>query len=134
MIPKKPQVIIKQVAEELDLPQTLVDDIVSFYYKEVRRNLSSLEHININLAGLGHFIIKQKAVNMMIKKHESAKKNYNRDTFKNYHNLKLVEQRLDKLYNAKKDIVEYLEEKKKFKDGRKTERSLEEPEADNGGN
>lgn len=126
MIPKKPQIIIKQVAEELDLPQTLVDDIVSFYYKEVRRNLSSLEHSNINLLGLGHFIIKQKSVNMMIKKHESAKKNYNRDTFKNYHNLKLVEQRLEKLYNAKKNIVEYLEEKKKFRDGRKTEGHMEE--------
>ena len=120
MIPKKPQAIIEQVAEELDLPQAMIDDIISFYYKAVRRNLSSLENPKINLPGLGNFIIKQRAVNVQIKKHEGALKNYNKDTFKNYHNLKLVEQRLEKLYNAKKNIVEFLEEKKKFKDGRET--------------
>jgi nucleoid DNA-binding protein len=121
MIPKKPQVIIKQVAEELDLPQSLVDDIVSFYYKEVRRNLSSLENPKINLPGLGHFLIKQRAVNVQIKKHEGALKYYNKDTFKNHHNLKLVEQKLEKLYQAKENIVKFLEEKKNFKDGRKAE-------------
>lgn len=120
MIPKKPQVVIDQVAEELNLPPSLVDDIVSFYYKEVRRNLSSLEQLKINLPGLGDFIIKQRSVGVQIKKHEGALKYYNKDTFKNYHNLKLVEQRLDKLYSAKKNITEFLEEKKKFKDGRKT--------------
>ena len=43
MIPKKPQTVIKQVSEELDLPESMVDEIVSFYYKEIRKNLSSLE-------------------------------------------------------------------------------------------
>ena len=38
MIPKKPQIIIKQVAEELDLPESMIDEVVSFYYKEVRKN------------------------------------------------------------------------------------------------
>jgi nucleoid DNA-binding protein len=121
MIPKKPQEIIKQVAEEMDLPQSMVDDIISFYYKEVRRNLSSLEHPKVNLPGLGNFIIKQKAVNILIKKHEGAKRNYNVDTFKNYHNLKLVEQKLEKLYHAKEEIRKFLEAKKAFKDGRKAE-------------
>lgn len=121
MIPKKPQIVIKQVADEMDLPQALVDDIINFYYKEFRRNLSSLEHPKINLPGLGNFIIKQKSVNMMIKKLEGAKKNYNKDTFKNYHNLKLVEQKLEKLYHAKEEIRKFLEEKKQFKDGRKAE-------------
>lgn len=126
MIPKKPQVIIKQVAEELDLPESLVDDIISFYYKEVRRNLSSLEHIKLNLPGLGNFIMKQKAVGVQIKKHEGAKKFYNKDTFKNHHNLKLVEQRLEKLINTKQKINTFLEEKKNFKDGRETEGPMEE--------
>ena len=129
MIPKKPQEIIKQVSEDMDLPQSLVDDVISFYYKEVRRNLSSLENPKINLPGLGNFIIKHNSVNVLIKKHEGAQKNYNTDTFKNYHNLKLVEQRLEKLYGIKKKILQFLEEKKAFKDGKESKGNMEESEA-----
>jgi nucleoid DNA-binding protein len=119
MIPKKPKIIINQVAEEMDISESLVDDVISFYYKEIRKNLSSLKHIKLNLPGLGNFIMKQKSLKIQIKKHEGARKQYNVDTFKNYHNLKLVEQKLETLYNAKKMIDEFLETKKQFKDGRK---------------
>lgn len=121
MIPKKPQVIIKQVAEELDLPQSMVDDIVSFYYKEIRKNLSSLEHNKINLSGLGDFIILKSAVHRLADRYVNLSKEYNTDTFKNYHNLKTAESKLQRLEQAKINIEEYQEKKKAFKDGRKTE-------------
>ena len=69
MIPKKPALIVKQVAEDMDIPISTVDDIISFYYKEVRKTLSSLEHLRIDLPGLGNFVIKKKSVDRLAKKY-----------------------------------------------------------------
>ena len=126
MIPKKPIVIIKQVAEERDLPVSTVDDIVSFYYKEVRNSLSSLEHLRIDLPGLGNFVIKKKSVDRLAKKYGILMNRYDNQTFHNYHNKKNAESKLDKLTKATVKIQEFLEEKKKWKDGRKTDKHLEE--------
>ena len=126
MIPKKPEVIIKELAEQNDLPVSQVDDIINFYFKEVRKKLSSLEDIRINIPGLGHFLIKKKSVDMLIKKYEAMVNKYNAETFSNYHNKKLAEAKLEKLYNARKKIDEFLVSKKLFKDGRKTDGYMEE--------
>ena len=119
MIPKKAEVIIKQVAEEKDLPVTLVDDLVEFYYKEVRKALSSMEHLKINLPGLGHFVIKQTSVEKMIKKYENIKSKHDTQTFDNYRNRRHAEMKLEKLYHSKNKIEEYLQEKHLFKNGKK---------------
>lgn len=119
MIPKKPQVIINQVAEELDLPESLVDDIVSFYYKELRKNLSSLEHIRLNLPGLGHFLIRGIVVKKLAYKYNVQIEKYSTDTFTNYHNRKSAEHKIERLTQALEKINEFRKEKKEFKDGRK---------------
>jgi len=126
MIPKKPQTVIKQVSEELDLPESMVDEIVSFYYKEIRKNLSSLEHIKINLPGLGDFIVHKKTVERLANKYEILKTRYNTDTFGNYHNMKQAESRHARLLHVKALIDEFIKKKKAFKDGRKNNGSVEE--------
>ena len=126
MVPKKPEIIIKAVAEQYDLPESLVDDVVSFYYKEVRKSLSSLENLRINLPGLGHFVIQKKNVEALILKYKNQNNRYDTQTFINYHNKKTAEQKLEKLTAAMKKINEFLETKKAFRDGRKTDKHLEE--------
>jgi nucleoid DNA-binding protein len=121
MIPKKAEVIIKQVAEEKDIPVSTVDDIVSFYYKEVRKALSSLEHLKINLPGLGSFIIKQSSVEKSIRKYENIMNACDTQTFSNYHNIKNAENKLEKLHKARTRIEGYIQEKKAFRDGKKVE-------------
>lgn len=121
MIPKKPEVIIKQIAEELDVPTTMVDAIVTHYYKEVRKNLSSLEHIRLNLPGLGHFLIRANVVKKLTSKYNIQIEKYSTDTFSNYHNKKNAEHKLERLAHAKEKIDEYRKKKKEFKDGRKTD-------------
>jgi hypothetical protein len=133
MIPKKPEIIIKEVAEQHDLPISMVDDVVSFYYKEVRKTLSSLEHLNVNLVGLGQFIMKTNSVNGMIKKYRALNNKYDSQTFTNYHNKKNAEQKLETLVAAKTKIDAFLIKKKLFKYGQQTKRHLEEQETNNGG-
>jgi nucleoid DNA-binding protein len=124
MIPKKPALVVKQVAEDMDIPVSTVDDIISFYYKEVRKNLSSLEHLRIDLPGLGNFVIKKKSVDRLSKKYGILMEKYDNQTFSNYHNKKSAESKLERLGKATVKIQEFLNEKKQFKDG-KAERNLE---------
>lgn len=126
MIPKKPEVVIKVVAEEYDLPVSTVDDIVTFYYKEVRKNLSSLEHIKVNLPGLGDFVMRKRSVESLIKKYKNLNNKYDTQTFINYHNKKNAEQKLLKLSAAIIKINEFLETKKTFRDGKQNNNNLEE--------
>jgi hypothetical protein len=56
--PKKAKEFIPEVAKELDLPESLVRDVVFYYWQEVRKNLSSLSHSRIHITNLGDFIIK----------------------------------------------------------------------------
>lgn len=125
MIPKKPALIVKQVAEDMDIPVSTVDDVISFYYKEVRKNLSSLDHLRIDLPGLGNFVIKKKAVDRLSKKYKILMEKYDNQTFSNYHNRKSAESKLERLGKATVKIQEFLKEKKEFRDGKQTKRDLE---------
>ena len=58
MRPKKAKEFIPKIAEQLGLSEKLVEDIVDFYWQDVRKNLSSLNHQRIHLTNLGDFVIK----------------------------------------------------------------------------
>jgi hypothetical protein len=133
MIPKKPKQIVKIVSEELDVPQELVDDLSTFYYKTLRKKLSNVEGLKYNVNGLGSFLIRNTGVNKAIRKFESMKKGMGDATFNNYHNRKIIESRLEKLYQINEKIKEFMETKRKFKEnkyGKQAEDNLEKPETD----
>ena len=58
MRPKKAKELIPQVAKENELPQEAVEAIISYYWREVRKSLSSLKHSRIHLTNLGDFVVK----------------------------------------------------------------------------
>lgn len=134
MIPKRPKKLYKELSEDLDISESMVDDIVSFYYKEVRKTLSSLDHLKVNLPGLGDFLLRTTSVKSMIKKYKKYEQIFNNETFVNYHNKKMAEYKLNKLTEAQVKIDKFLEERKKFRDERKVRRNMEEQSSDNGGN
>ena len=104
MNPKKSNKLYTEISEDLSLNEDQVEDIIEFYYKEVRKNLSSLENLRINLPGLGHFIIQKKSVDALILKYRNLNNKYDTQTFINYHNKKSAEQKLEKLSVAIKNI------------------------------
>jgi len=133
MIPKRPKKLYKELSEDLDISESMVDDIISFYYKEVRKTLSSLDHLKVNLPGLGDFLLRTTSVKSMIKKYKKYEQIFNNETFVNYHNKKMAEYKLNKLTEAQVKIDKFLEERKKFRDERKVRRNMEEQVTDNGG-
>ncbi len=56
--PKKAKILIPGVAKAAGYPEDLVEAVISFYWEEVRKSLSSLKHQRIHLTNLGDFVIK----------------------------------------------------------------------------
>ena len=71
--PKKAKRDIGIVSKELNLPEHLVKDVVDFYWREVRRNLSSLSYPRIHITNLGDFTIKYWKLDDLIDKREKFK-------------------------------------------------------------
>lgn len=58
MRPKKAKEFIPEVAIETSLPEDLIEDIINYYWSEVRKSLSTLKHSRIHITNLGDFTIK----------------------------------------------------------------------------
>jgi hypothetical protein len=115
MIPKKASKIYKIVSEDLNIHEKLVEDLVQFYYKELRTKMSGLSHTRINVEGLGHVMVKPKIVEQAILRLEKSVKNHDTSTYNAYHNKKSMEEKLILLKDITIKINEDLEERKKIK-------------------
>jgi hypothetical protein len=117
MIPKKYSSIFKDVSEELDISENLLEDIIGFYYKEVRKNLTELSHPRINVEGLGQFVARPGIVRKSIPRLKKMLENHDTSTFSAYYNKKMLEEKVAALQKLEKqlDIVDNkrLEFKKK---------------------
>jgi len=129
MIPKKPKVLYKQVAEDLDLPESLIDAFMTFYYKEVRKLLSDLSYTRINIDGLGQLVVKERTIDGLLNKYNSRMEKADTKTFSNYFNKKNIESKLEKMNAIKLVLQQEKELKNKFlkdKADGKTSKDLEE--------
>jgi hypothetical protein len=124
MIPKKSSKIYKIVSEDLNIQEKLVEDLVQFYYKELRKKMSTLSHTRINIEGLGHAMVKPQIVSKAIVRLEKSVKNHDTSTYNAYHNKKSMEEKLVLLKNIIVKLQEEQEEKKSFKE-KKYEGSIE---------
>ena len=115
MIPKKSDTLFKDVAEELEISEDLVEKFVTFYYKDVRKHLTELNHTRINLDGLGHMVIKTKTVGILIEKYNRMIAKANTFNFSGYFNKKRLESRIETLNSMQLKIDEFNEKKKEFK-------------------
>ena len=115
MIPKKSSILYKPVAEELNISETLVEDLISFYYKEVRFHLSSLSHPRINVDGLGHFVVKSFFIEKTIPRLTNKLMIHDTSTFNAYFSKKQSELKLESLIALKLKIDEEFNRKIEFK-------------------
>ena len=58
MRPRRAKEFIPIVAEQLSLQSTLVEDVIDYYWEEIRKSLSGLKHQRVHLTNLGDFVIK----------------------------------------------------------------------------
>jgi hypothetical protein len=114
MIPKKPIILYKQVAEDLNQPESLVDSFMTFYYKEVRKLLSDLSYSKINIDGLGQMVVKERTIDGLINKYNARVNKATTNTFSNYFDKKNLEVKLEKMNRIKVVLQQEKELKSKF--------------------
>jgi nucleoid DNA-binding protein len=133
MIPKRSSLLYKEVAEELNIPAELVEDLVQSFYKNIRHGLTNLSHPRINVEGLGQFVARPGLVKKSIQRYKKALDSHDTSTFKAYYNKKMLEDKVECLENLSVKIEEMDLKKNKFKEdkyGQKSQSNLEKPETD----
>jgi nucleoid DNA-binding protein len=118
MIPQKSKSLCNEVAEELNLPVNLVEDLIEYYYKEIKSNITGLKHLRINVEALGQFVIKENFVRKTIPKYKKALTNHDTSTFNAYHNKLMLEKKLIALENIEKQL-DKLKQKKEDTENKK---------------
>ena len=111
MNPKKANKLYVDLSEDLDMSVDLIEDLVQFYYKELRTNLSGLKHARINVDGLGQFVAKAGLVRKSIPRYKKILNSHDTSTFSAYYNKKMLEEKVECLESLEKKIC--LEETKK---------------------
>lgn len=113
MRPKKAKEFIPEVASQLLIQQNIVEDVINFYWQEMRKSLSSLKHQRIHVSNLGDFTIKHWKVDDKIKMLEQWEENNKQKGLQQMTaRFKTVESLFD-LKNIKK-IIEEENQRKDF--------------------
>ena len=115
MKPKKAILLYEEISEENDLSKDLVENLVDFYYKNVRTLLSELYHPRINITGLGIFTARENAVKKAIPRFEKYLKNHDTSTYSAYYNKKMLEEKVEFLHSIKEQIDSERKRKEEFK-------------------
>jgi nucleoid DNA-binding protein len=125
MNPKRSSTLYKEVSEEINVSETLVSDIIEFYYKDLRSQLSGLKYPRINVEGLGQFVIKQKLAEVYITKLTKILPTHDVSTFRAYHNKKTMEEKLELLNIVTIKIEQERKRKEEFIKNKNNESSIE---------
>jgi len=133
MIPKKANSLYKEITEQFDVSEDLVENLIEDYYKTLRKKMSGLSDLRINVDGLGHFVIKIQKVKKAIPHYEKVLDNHDTSTFGAYHNKKSVEEKLELLNKIHSKAEEELLKRKTFKDEKYSKNNMAEPETDSRG-
>lgn len=133
MIPKKANSLYKEITEQFDVSEDLVENLIEDYYKTLRKKMSGLSDLRINVDGLGHFVIKIQKVKKAIPHYEKVLDNHDTSTFGAYHNKKSVEEKLELLNKIHSKAEEELLKRKTFKDEKYSKINLAKPETDSRG-
>jgi len=100
--------LCKDIAKDKDLDEVMINDIISFYYEDVRKEFKGLDNPRIKLDNLGTFEVKQSSLERYVKRNESFIKETNPDTlsfnyYKGYKKVKDNMSKIEKLLSSLKE-------------------------------
>ena len=114
MKPTKARVLYDELSEEKNLSKHLIENLIDFYYKNVRTLLTELHHPRINITGLGVFAAREKAIKKAIPKFKAYLKNHDISTYSAYYNKKMLEEKIEFLHSIKDQIEVEKKRKEEF--------------------
>lgn len=115
MKPKNHKYFFEDVSKEIGVHKDVVDDLVTFYYAKLRKNLSDLSDTHINVTGLGTFILRKKKLEKAIKRNKDIIGNLEKMTYKGFEKYVPVKKKLKQMEIAFEKLNEKINNKKKFR-------------------
>jgi len=104
--PKKISSLYKSVSEEIDVSESDLTDIVSFYWSQVRKAMEGLNDANINVENFGTFTVKPKALRAEMYKCEKFINSVNPKDFTRYPYYKVAKEKLERFNIMSAKILE----------------------------
>ena len=130
MQPKNSKHYILPAAEQLELDPQLVEDVVSFYYAQLRKALVDLKYHNIAVEELGIFKVAAGKLPKLIAKYTAHLSILNKESFRQCTIANDIETRRDKVIAVQKMINKEWERKKEKQNEKRTWYNMEKPETD----
>ena len=115
MKPKSHKSFFEKVAKDVGVHKDVVEDIITFYYSKVRKNLSELSDTHINISNLGTFKLRKKRLEKNIKRNKDIIGNLEKMTYKGYDKYVPVKNKLKQMENALEMLNVKINNKKTFK-------------------
>lgn len=115
MRPKNHKEFKKNIAEEVGVHSSVVDDFISFYYSKVRENLSLLSFPRINVEGLGTFHLKKNKLENSILKNKSFLGNITKRTYNGFAKSEDIQNNILQMESALIQLEKDIKSKKEFK-------------------
>ncbi len=131
MIPKRAKSFIKESAEEQNIPEILLEDLVDFYWAEVRSVLTTGTEPVVYIKNLCTFTVRPWVLERSIESKNAQIENIDPASFHNFAKLKNIEKNRDRL----KVLHEKVQEIENLKSQHKKKRNaynMEKSEADPG--
>ena len=116
--PKKYKVFKEGLDKEFDVPEEVVDDLINFYYTEVRQALSEFKDININVENLGTFTLKKNKLEKSILKNKNIVNKLKRDDQTVSKKYEAIVEKLEKQTKALDKLLESISKRKQFKENK----------------
>ena len=132
MVPKKAKDFKKVTAEELNLPEDLINNLVNFYWENIRKYMSELTYGEIRIQNFGTFRVKHWKIADTVEKHKATILRVE-GKFAGYRMKMDLTDRIEKLEKIKSLVQEREVKFKEIRDARKNKNNLEEQEPDTSG-
>ena len=120
MTPRKVNTLFSSIASETEVSEEAVSDIMSFYWKAVRKELEEPTCINLRLEHFGTFEIRKKQVIYMIDKYKRIIKHMKPTT---YNKHAILASTIEKLGRLEKILVQCEEQEQKKKQIREIQKN-----------
>jgi nucleoid DNA-binding protein len=137
--PKKAKELVEPAAEKLELSIEYVQDVIDFYWKEVRKSLSELRSPRVVVANFGSFQVKTSKIAEQKKKYEDQFNSYKPEdmTFQKHKIKDDIELKLNRINKIIEAVESDSIRKKQIREKRyaeETNDNLEESKGDIPGN
>lgn len=117
MRPKKAKEFIKPTALKMDLSESMIEDIVSFYWSAIQKALSNIESASVTVASLGIFKVRIKNIKKLQARYTKYLENTNIEsmTFNKHSVKKIAEFKLERITIIEKELEEQRKKKEEIK-------------------